>query len=94
MATTEAEKNSGRPVDPDEEPSVDWGWHGGFPRAIQVYGWFTVFALLMMLIGNHQGILSGGDTFKTADFYLIGFAAVIATMLIVNLRKRRKSWRR
>lgn len=95
MATSELEKKPSQTIDPAEEPSVDWGWHGSFPMGIQIGGWFSVIALVAMLFGNHQGILSDGGEFVTADLYLIGFAVVLAIALLVNLSKRRRiSWRR
>jgi hypothetical protein len=29
-------------VDPAEEPSAEWGWHGGFPRGMIIAGWVVV----------------------------------------------------
>lgn len=99
MASTQVEKTSeghkpAQVVDPEEEPSVEWGWHGGFPKGIQIAGWFCTFAMVMMLIGNHQGILSGGEGFLSADIWLICIAAVMAIGLLYDLRRRRTSWRR
>lgn len=90
MASTELETKPGQAIDPADEPSVDWGWHGGFPKGTQIAGWVTVFALLIMLVGNHQGILSGGGTFKTEDIWLIGLAAAVAIGLLADLRRRRR----
>ncbi|MGH3431766.1 MAG: DUF2631 domain-containing protein, partial [Thermocrispum sp.] len=42
-------------VDPADEPSAEWGWHGSFPNLVQVMGWVIVGSLLAMLIGNHNG---------------------------------------
>lgn len=99
MASTQIEKTSeghapAQAVDPAEEPSVEWGWHGGFPKGTQIAGWFCTFAMVMMLIGNHQGILSGGNGFISADIWLIGIAAAMAVGLLYDLRRRRTSWRR
>ncbi len=94
MASTELENKPGQDVDPADEPSADWGWHGGFPKATQVAGWFTVFALLIMLHGNHQGILSGGGQFKIEDIWLIVLAAGVAAGLLFDLRRKRTAWRR
>jgi hypothetical protein len=85
----ELAKRNGRPpatVDPEDEPSAAWGWHGEFPRGRQIAGWLTVVLLLLMIIGNHQG--------HTEDFYLVGFAVVIAFALVHDYRKRKRSWRR
>ncbi|ASR39057.1 hypothetical protein BAY61_07115 [Prauserella marina] len=86
MAGKAVEKRAGTEVDPRDEPSAEWGWHGTFPKATQIAGWFTVFALLIMLIGNHEN--------KTEDTWLIGTAVLLAIGLIFDIRRRRLSWRR
>jgi len=73
-------------VDPADEPSAEWGWHGSFPNLVQVMGWAIVAILLLMLIGNHVG--------RVEDVWLVGLAAVIAGALVLDLRKRRTAWRR
>jgi Protein of unknown function (DUF2631) len=73
-------------VDPDREPSADWGWHGTFPRAGPIAGWFTAFALFAMLIGNHRS--------HVEDFYLIGLGTLLVMMLIGSHLKARKAGRR
>ena len=73
-------------VDPEDEPSARWGWHASFPRGKAIAGWFTVFALLIMIIGNHQG--------RTENIWLIGSAALLAFMLIRQSVRERKAWRR
>lgn len=94
MASTELEKKPGQAIDPADEPSVEWGWHGGFPKATQIAGWFSVFACLIMLVGNHQGIISGGDWFKTEDIWLVIIAVGLAGGLLYDLRRRKTAWRR
>ena len=73
-------------VDPQDEPSVEWGWHGGFPRGEVIAGWVCVVILLLFMIGNHQG--------RTEDLWLIGLAAVMAIGLIMHSMRRRNAWRR
>jgi Protein of unknown function (DUF2631) len=73
-------------VDPDREPSADWGWHGTFPRAGPIAGWLTAVALFAMLIGNHRGHIE--------DAYLIGFGSLLVVMLIGSHLKARKDRRR
>jgi hypothetical protein len=73
-------------VDPEDEPSAAWGWHGGFPRGSVIAGWFTVVAMLIMLIGNHQG--------HVEDVWLVVIAAVMAFGLVRHNLKQRTSWRR
>lgn len=73
-------------VDPEDEPSAAWGWHGGFPRGAVIAGWVTVAILLLMLIGNQQG--------HVEDVWLIAVAAVTAFGLVGHQLKQRRSWRR
>lgn len=73
-------------VDPHREPSADWGWHGNFPRAGPIAGWFTVFALFAMLIGNHRS--------HVEDIWLIGLGLLLVAMLIGSHLNSRKAGRR
>lgn len=73
-------------VDPADEPSAEWGWHGGFPRGMMIAGWFSVVALILMLIGNHQG--------RTEDLWLIGSAVAVALALVLHTVRKRNAWRR
>jgi hypothetical protein len=73
-------------VDPLDEPSAEWGWHGGFPRGSMIAGWVTVVILLLFTIGNHEG--------STEDFWLVGIAVLIAFSLIMHTIRRRHAWRR
>jgi len=65
---------------------VDWGWHGHFPRAKRIAGWFTAFALFAMLIGNHESYVE--------DIWLIGLGTLLVVMLVhdhlSSLRARRR----
>ncbi|GAB2783772.1 DUF2631 domain-containing protein [Streptomonospora nanhaiensis] len=85
MASKAVEKRSNQ-VDPRDEPSAEWGWHGTFPKATRFAGWLSVAALLVMLIGNHQNAME--------DIWLVGLAIGLAFALILDLRKRRTAWRR
>ncbi|MPY78158.1 MAG: DUF2631 domain-containing protein [Actinophytocola sp.] len=73
-------------VDPRDEPSADWGWHGTFPKATQAMGWTIVVILLAMLIGNHEG--------NVENLWLVGIAVSIIGALVADIRRRRLSWRR
>lgn len=73
-------------VDPADEPSAEWGWHGSFPNLVQVMGWVIVGGLLIMLIGNHKG--------RTEDIWLVVTALGIAGALLLDIRRRRTAWRR
>lgn len=75
-------------VDPQEEPSADWGWHGGFPVVGKLAGWVTAFALFAMLIGNHQS--------HVEDVYLVGLGTLLVVMLLgshLKAYKARRRWR-
>jgi Protein of unknown function (DUF2631) len=71
---------------PDREPSADWGWHGTFPRAGPIAGWFTAFALFAMLLGNHRS--------HVEDVWLIGLGLLLVVMLIGSHLNSRKARRR
>ena len=73
-------------VDPLDEPSAEWGWHGGFPRGSVIAGWVSVVILLLLTIGNHEG--------STEDIWLVGAAVLIAFGLILHAMRRRHAWRR
>jgi hypothetical protein len=65
----------------DDEPSAEWGWHGGFPRGMLIAGWISALAMFAMLVGNHTG--------RVENIWLIGVAAVMTVGLIRHsLRKR------
>jgi uncharacterized protein DUF2631 len=69
-------------LEPDREPSADWGWHGTFPVAGPFAGWVTALALFAMLIGNHRS--------HVEDFFLVGIGTLLVVMLISShLRTRR-----
>lgn len=75
-------------VDPDQEPSAEWGWHGSFPRAGRAAGWFTAFGLFAMIIGNRES--------NVELVYLIGFGTLLVVMLItshVKAYKQKRRWR-
>ncbi|MBF6217904.1 DUF2631 domain-containing protein [Nocardia gipuzkoensis] len=69
-------------VDPAEVPSAAWGWSGESRRTFRIAGWIVALILLAMLIGNHSG--------KVEDIFLVGFAALIAGILIRDSVLQRK----
>ena len=73
-------------VEPEDEPSAAWGWHGTPQRAGKIAGWFTAFALFAMLIGNNEG--------HVGDFFLIAPGTILVVMLIASHFKARKAKRR
>ena len=86
MAGSQLEKRSSNAVDPHEEPSAEWGWHGGFPLATRIAGTVVALAMFAFLIGNHTGL--------TADLFLIGIGSTMIAALIWDSIRRRTSWRR
>lgn len=88
MADTELDKVSSEPVvavskaDTAEVPSADWGWSGESLKTFRFFGWFFALFLLAMLIGNHEGLVEA--------WYLIGFAALMALILVRDKVMRRK----
>ncbi|PRX48417.1 uncharacterized protein DUF2631 [Prauserella shujinwangii] len=86
MANKAVEKRTGTEVDPRDEPSAEWGWHGSFPKGTQAGGWITAIALFAMLIGNHEG--------NTENIWLIGLGSAVVIGLLWDLRRRRTAWRR
>lgn len=79
------QRPAGGPVDPHEEPSAEWGWHGSFPRAAQIAGWTSAAFLFLMLIGNHRD--------NVANLWLIGLGLLLVGALVHDLHSRRP-WRR
>lgn len=73
-------------VDPADEPSVGWGWHGEPRKSFQVVGWFFVLSLLTLLVGNHPG--------RVEDVYVVGFAALGAVLLVFYFFQSKKVRRR
>jgi hypothetical protein len=73
-------------VDPHDEPSAAWGWHGTFPKATRFGGWFSAAVLLLMLKGNHEN--------NTENVWLVGLSLLIILALVLDLRRQRTAWRR
>ncbi len=73
-------------VDPEEEPSAEWGWHGSFPMGSVIAGWVSVAIIFVMLIGNHTG--------RTEDIWLIGVGIAMIAALILHTVRKRNAWRR
>ncbi|MFE7742869.1 DUF2631 domain-containing protein [Nocardia sp. NPDC057455] len=69
-------------VDPAEVPSAAWGWSGESRRTFRIAGWIVALILLAMLVGNHSG--------KIEDIFLVGFAVLIAGILVRDSLLQRK----
>lgn len=86
VAGSELQKRPANAVDKHDEPSVGWGWHGGFPRGTRIMGWFTAAVMFLYLIGNHTG--------RTEDIWLIVVGAILVMGLVADIVRRRTAWRR
>lgn len=73
-------------VDPDEEPSVDWGWHATFPNGTKIAGTVTAIALLLMLIGH--------ETSWTEILFMVVPAIAILAGVIWSAVRKRHAWQR
>lgn len=73
-------------VDPQDEPSAEWGWHGSFPRAKIVAGVVSIIILVVLGFGPYQS--------RTQDLWLYGTALVILALIVHQVAVRRHSWRR
>lgn len=74
-------------IDPEEQPSVEWGWHSDLTWGKWIAGGFTIVTLLaMMLVGHDEG--------RTIDLWMIGFILFIAAGLALEAARRRRPWRR
>lgn len=72
-------------VDPADEPSVGWGWHGDAPAVFQAAGWFFTVLVFAYLIGNHEG--------NVENLWILGIGAALVFLLIrynIDTRKERK----
>lgn len=87
MAGSQLEKRPKNAVDPHEEPSAEWGWHGRFPRGREIGGWISAIAMfLMAFIGNHVAM--------TERLWLAGTGVVLVALLIGYRVRQRTAWRR
>jgi hypothetical protein len=71
-----------RPSDPDYGPSVEWGWHGGFPRGLRIAGLVSVVFLIGLMYPHDQQLG------RIHLLWLTGAAAVILIAVVLP-RKRR-----
>ena len=69
----------------EHERPEDWGWHGetGIWGRIGAIG-ATLF-MLAYLFGNHEG--------RIEDFWVVGIAALMILVLVLDWRRRRNAWR-
>ena len=87
MARTSRRSARRTGVDPRDEPSAEWGWHGSFPNALRVAGVVTAILLLVMVIGPYESRLQ--------DFWMIPLALGILGLIVWGtVKRRRDDWRR
>ncbi|GAB3455922.1 DUF2631 domain-containing protein [Actinophytocola sediminis] len=87
MAGSQLVKRPKNAVDPHEEPSAEWGWHGRFPRGREIAGWFTTIGMFVMaFVGNHVA--------RTEQLWLVGIGVFLAAGLIWTRVRQRTAWRR
>ena len=80
MVNTEVERYS--EVDTADVPSAAWGWSKITPRTWYALGIFIVVFLLGMMHGNHVG--------HVENWFLIGFAAIVAFVIVRDWVMRRR----
>ena len=73
-------------VDPHDEPSAEWGWHGTFPRGKIIAGVISILILIAFIFGDYQS--------RTQDLWLVGVALLLAFMIWRQVVARRNAWRR
>jgi hypothetical protein len=73
-------------VDPEDEPSAEWGWHGSFPKGKIIAGVVAIFFLIVFNFGPYQS--------RTQDLWLIGIALIIVAGIVWQVVRSRNSWRR
>ena len=73
-------------VDPHEDPSAEWGWHGSFHRGKIIAGALSALLLVVFIFGPYQNY--------THALWLGGIALAIAFMIWRSVVARRNAWRR
>jgi hypothetical protein len=87
VAGSQLVKRPKNAVDPHEEPSAEWGWHGRFPRGREIGGWISVIGLFAMaFIGNHVA--------PTEQLWMVGLGIALVAGLVWSRVRQRTAWRR
>jgi hypothetical protein len=73
-------------VDPQDEPSAEWGWHGSFPKGKIAGGVVSIIFLVLFSLGPYQS--------RTQDLWIIGLVLLLAGLIALQVVRRRNSWRR
>ena len=69
----------------EHERPEEWGWHGEMGKWGRRLAIIPIVFLVAMVFGNHQG--------KLEDIWLIGLAAGMILLLVVDARRRKNAWR-
>ena len=69
----------------EHERPEEWGWHGEMGKWGRRLTIIPIVFLVAMIFGNHRG--------KLEDIWLIGFAALMVLLLVVDARRRKNAWR-
>jgi len=72
-------------VDPLDEPSVEWGWHGSFPRGTRLAAIAVAIILPLLLIGHPVA--------WTEIIWMCLPSVIIIGALIRGAVKQRNAWR-
>ena len=73
-------------VDPHDEPSAEWGWHGSFPNGMRIAGVVVAIIILALTLGPYQSHLQ--------DFWMVAIALGLLVLIIRGTVKRRNDWRK
>lgn len=73
-------------VSSDDEPSVEWGWHGHYPKTARAAGFIVAIILVVMIHGNHEG--------EQEDIWLVALAVGFFALSLGSIIRARTAWRR
>ncbi|MDL5156000.1 DUF2631 domain-containing protein [Actinomycetospora termitidis] len=73
-------------VSSDDEPSVEWGWHGHYPKVANFAGFLVAAICLVMIWGNHVG--------QQENIWLVVIAVAFFALSLGSIIRARTSWRR
>jgi hypothetical protein len=76
----------GSGVDPQDEPSAEWGWHGSFPNGTRIAGIVSALVLVALVFGPYQSRLQ--------DWWIAGIVLLLVVAVVRGTIKRRNAWRR
>ncbi|HEV7188353.1 MAG TPA: DUF2631 domain-containing protein, partial [Blastococcus sp.] len=69
----------------EHERPEEWGWHGEMGKWGRRLTIIPILFLVAMVFGNHRGHLE--------DIWLIGIAAFLVLLLVLDARRRKNAWR-